>query len=62
MKRIIEQLKEQLEKAKDTFIEHSLIKRNCKPNSPCPDTDSLLDEIIELNQAIITLENSTMND
>jgi len=60
MRRIIEQLKEQREKAKDRFIENSFIKRNCKINAPCPDTNSDLDAIAELNQAISVLENATM--
>jgi len=60
MRRIIEQLKEQREKAKDTFIENSFIKRNCKIDAPCPDTDADLDAIAELNQAISILENATM--
>ena len=57
MERIIQQLKEQREKAKDKFIENSFIKRNCKVNAPCPDTDSDLDDIAELNKAIGILEN-----
>ncbi len=60
MRRIIEQLKEQREKAKDTFIENSFIKRNCKIDAPCPDTNADLDAIGELNQAISILENATM--
>ena len=60
MERIIQQLKEQREKAKDTFIENSFIKRNCKIDAPCPDTDADLDAISELNQAISILENATM--
>jgi tRNA splicing ligase len=60
MRRIIEQLKEQREKAKDTFIENSFIKRNCKIDAPCPDTDADLDAISELNQVISILENATM--
>jgi len=60
MRRIIEQLKEQREKAKDTFIENSFIKRNCKIDAPCPDTNADLDAIAELNQAISILENATM--
>lgn len=59
MRRIIEQLKEQREKAKDTFIENSFIKRNCEIDAPCPDTDSDLDVIAELNNAISCLENAT---
>ena len=58
MKRIIEQLKEQREKAKETFIENSFIKRNCKIDAPCPDTNADLDVIEELNQAISILENA----
>ena len=57
MKRIIEQLKEQREKAKETFIENCLITRASPPNSPVPDTDSYLGEIYELNQAISILQN-----
>ena len=60
MNRIIEQLKEQREKAKDTFIENSFIKRNCKIDAPCPNTNADLDTIAELNQAISILENATM--
>ena len=60
MERIIQQLKEQREKAKDTFIENSFIKRTCKIDAPCPDTDADLDAISELNQAISILENATM--
>jgi len=58
MNRIIEQLKEQREKAKDTFIENSFIKRNCKIDAPCPNTNADLDTIAELNQAISILENA----
>ena len=57
MRRIIEQLKEQREKAEQTFIKNSFIKRNCKIGAPCPDTDADLDTISELNQAISILEN-----
>ena len=57
MRRIIEQLKEQREKAERTFIDNSLIKRDCKINEPCPDTDADLDRIAELNDAISILEN-----
>ena len=57
MRRIIEQLKEQREKAEKTFIKNSFIKRNCKIGAPCPDVDADLDTIGELNQAISILEN-----
>ena len=57
MRRIIEQLKEQREKAEQTFIKNSFIKRNCRIDAPCPDTDADLDAIGELNQAISILEN-----
>ena len=57
MRRIIEQLKEQREKAEKTFIKNSFIKRNCKIDAPCPDTDADLDRIAELNEAISILEN-----
>ena len=56
MERIIQQLKEQREKAEKTFIKNSFIKRNCKINEPCPDTDADLDIIAELNEAISVLE------
>ena len=57
MRRIIEQLKEQRVKAEQTFIKNSFIKRNCKIDAPCPDTDADLDTIAELNKAISILEN-----
>jgi hypothetical protein len=57
MRRIIEQLKEQRVKAEQTFIKNSFIKRNCKIDEPCPDTNADLDDIAELNQAISILEN-----
>jgi hypothetical protein len=57
MKRIIQQLKEQREKAEKTFIKNSFVKRNCKIDAPCPDLDADLDAIGELNMAISILEN-----
>jgi hypothetical protein len=60
MERIIQQLKEQREKAKEAFIENSIIVHRARLDSPIPDTKSDLEMIIELNQAISTLENSTM--
>lgn len=57
MERIIQQLKEQREKAEKTFIKNSFIKRRCKIDAPCPDVDADLDAIGELNQAISILEN-----
>lgn len=60
MRKIIEGLKEQREKAKDTFIENCLIKRVSLINSPVPDTESYLDDIAELNEAISVLENHLM--
>ena len=60
MRKIIERLKEQREKAKDTFIENCLIKRVSLVNSPVPDTESYLDDIAELNEAISVLENHLM--
>ena len=57
MKNIIEQLKEQREKAEKTFIKNSLIKRNCMNDEVSPDTNSYLDDIAELNEAISVLEN-----
>jgi tRNA splicing ligase len=61
MRGIIEQLKEQRVKAERRFIENSFIKRNCKIDEPCPDTDADLDTIAELNEAISILENATIN-
>jgi hypothetical protein len=58
---IIEQLKEQRQKAKDIFIENSLIKRASVVNSPLPDTESYLEEIYSLNKAISILENHDTN-
>jgi hypothetical protein len=58
MNRIIEQLKEQRAKTKEDFIKMSFVARNCKDNSPCPDTDAILDIIGELNDAISVLENA----
>ena len=58
MKNIIEQLKEQREKAEKTFIKNSLIKRNCMNDEVSPDTNAYLDDIAELNEAISVLENS----
>jgi hypothetical protein len=60
MERIIKQLKQEREKAKDVFIENSFIKRNCRLDSPCPDVNASLDTIAEYNQAISILENSLM--
>ena len=60
MNRIINHLKELREKSKDTFIENSFIKRNCKIDEPCPDTDADLDDIAEINEAIRILENAVM--
>ena len=61
MKRIIKHLKELREKSKDAFVENSLIKRNCKSNEPCPDTNCDLDNIAELNEAISILESTEMH-
>ena len=58
MKRIIEQLKEQREKAEKTFVKNCLIKRASPVNSPIPDTESYLEEVYELNQAISILESN----
>ena len=60
MRKIIEQLKQQREKAKDTFIENSFIKRDCGIDAPCPDTDADLERIVELNEAISVLNNHLM--
>ena len=61
MKQIIEQLKQQRERAEHKFIEMSVIKRYSKEGK-CPDTDSYLDEIIALNKAIAVLEDYIMPD
>ena len=55
MNKIIEQLKQQRERAEHKFVEMSVIKRCCKEDE-CPDTDSYLDEVIALNEAIAVLE------
>lgn len=60
MRKIIEGLKEQREKAEKTFIENCLIKRASLVNSPVPDTESYLDDVYELNEAISVLENHLM--
>jgi len=62
MNKIIQQLKEQREKAEKTFIKNSFIKRNCMIDAPCPDTDADLDVIAELNEAIAVLEDYIMPD
>lgn len=48
------------EKVEKSFIENSIIVHRARLDSPIPDTKSDLEMIIELNQAISTLENSTM--
>ena len=58
MKNIINQLKKQRETAKEDFIKNCFISRDCKPDSPCPDTNHYLNIIGEYNEAIRTLENS----
>ena len=60
MERVIRTLKEMRNKAKEDFINNSIYVRNASPNQPTPDTQSDLEMIIELNQAISTLENSSM--
>ena len=50
------------EKAEKSFIENSIIVHRSMSHSPIPDTKSDLEMIIELNQAISTLENSTMDE
>jgi hypothetical protein len=62
MNKIIEQLKQQRERAEHKFVEMSVIKRYSKEDEPCPDTESYLDEIIALNKAIAVLEESIMPD
>ena len=60
MERTIRVLKEMREKAERSFIDNSLIVRNTRGDRPIPDTDSDLEMIAELNQAISILENATM--
>lgn len=60
MERTIKTLKEMREKAERSFIENSIIVHRSKLDSSVPDTKLDLEMIIELNQAISTLENSTM--
>jgi hypothetical protein len=60
MERAIRTLKEMREKAEKSFIENSIIVNRARLDSPIPNTKSDLEMIIELNQAISTLENSTM--
>jgi len=60
MERTIRTLKEMREKAEKSFIKNSIIVHRSMSHSPIPDTKSDLEMIIELNQAISTLENSTM--
>jgi len=61
MERTIRTLKETREKRERNFIDNSLIVMNTKGiDRPIPDTQSDLEMIAELNQAISILENSTM--
>lgn len=60
MERTIRTLKEMREKTEKSFIENSIIVHRARLDSLIPDTKSDLEMIIELNQAISTLENSTM--
>ena len=61
MERTIRTLKETREKSERNFIDNSLIVMNTKGiDRPIPDTQSDLEMIAELNQAISILENSTM--
>mgnify|MGYP003651923581 CR=1 FL=1 len=62
MRGVIEGLKEQRVKAEKAFIMSCLIKRSSPVNSPVPDTESYLDEISELNEAISVLESYTMQE
>ena len=57
MRKIIEQLKEQRVKAEKTFVKNCLIKRASVVNSAIPDTESYLEDIYNLNEAISILEN-----
>lgn len=59
MERTIKTLEEMRENAKRLFIENSIIVHTSTLEVK-PDTKSYLEMIIELNQAISILENSTM--
>lgn len=59
MERIIRTLQEMKEKTERSFIDNSIITHNSITDSPIPDTTSDLNMIIELNQAISILQNST---
>ena len=61
MIRIIEELKQQREKAKQKYIELSIANRE-RTTVFETDTESYLDKIIELNDVIIVLENHSMPD
>ena len=61
MERTIRTLKEMREKSERNFVDNSLIVMNTKGiDRPIPDTQSDLEMISELNQAISILENSAM--
>lgn len=60
MERVIETLREMKTKAERSFIDNSIIVHRTRLDSPIPDVKSDLEMIIELNQAISTLVNSTM--
>lgn len=60
MEKVIKELKRMREENQEIFIENSITVHRAMSNSPIPDTKSYLEMIIELNQAISTLQNSTM--
>jgi len=60
MKRTIQHLKNQLEGAKNEFIEDCLIVKNTIGDRPIPNTEATLDYIEELTRAISILENEMM--
>ena len=60
METVIRTLKEMREKAERSFIENSIYVHRARLGNTLPDTKMDLERIIELNQAISTLENSTM--
>jgi hypothetical protein len=60
MDRIIKMLEEMRVMDERIFIDKSLIKRGGLIDSPVPDTDSYLDRIIDLNEAISVLNHHSM--
>ena len=57
MNRVVRLLKEMRVTEEQTFIKNSLIKRASLLTTEVPNTDSDLEKIVELNEAISVLEN-----